>query len=271
MQKFNYHTHTFRCGHADNSISDEEYVKLFIKKGFKRICFTDHCPQKNKIDFRSNMRMDYNDKGEYYKSINLLKEKYKDKISIEVGFEVEYAPSLEEELFLLKKETDKLILGQHFVCDDNDDNVKVIGWGITDDNDIFRYAEFVETAIKKGLVDIVAHPDIFLFRKGKFGIVEEKATHIICEAAQKYGVPLEINLTRACLYLHNKTDKIEYPNKEFWEIASNYNIKVVYGVDAHFREQINSYEDSIELVKNHLGNNIISKLNFVDENLKLVS
>ena len=33
MQKFNYHTHTRRCGHADNNMSDEDFVKEFIKKG----------------------------------------------------------------------------------------------------------------------------------------------------------------------------------------------------------------------------------------------
>lgn len=28
MQKFNYHTHTYRCGHADNNMYDEDFVKL---------------------------------------------------------------------------------------------------------------------------------------------------------------------------------------------------------------------------------------------------
>ena len=31
MQNFNYHTHTYRCGHADNNMSDEEahqYIKV---------------------------------------------------------------------------------------------------------------------------------------------------------------------------------------------------------------------------------------------------
>ncbi len=36
MQKFNYHTHTRRCGHADNNMSDEDFVKLFIQKGFTK-------------------------------------------------------------------------------------------------------------------------------------------------------------------------------------------------------------------------------------------
>ena len=30
MQRFNYHTHTKRCGHADMNMADEDYVIEFI-------------------------------------------------------------------------------------------------------------------------------------------------------------------------------------------------------------------------------------------------
>lgn len=62
--------------------------------------------------------MEYSEKDEYLKSIKLLKEKYKDKIQIETGFEVEYLPGQEDNLLELKNETDKIILGQHFVYND---------------------------------------------------------------------------------------------------------------------------------------------------------
>ena len=48
MQEFNYHSHTYRCGHADLDMTDEEYVEAYIKMGFKRMAFTDHCPENNK-------------------------------------------------------------------------------------------------------------------------------------------------------------------------------------------------------------------------------
>ena len=35
MQKFNYHTHTTRCGHAQGS--DESYVLEAIKNGYTHI------------------------------------------------------------------------------------------------------------------------------------------------------------------------------------------------------------------------------------------
>jgi len=269
MQKFNYHTHTYRCGHADYSMKDEDYVKEFIKKGFKKICFTDHCPQKNKIDTRSNMRMDYKEKEEYYVSIKDLKEKYKDIIDIEVGFEIEYAPNIEDDLFELKRETDKLVLGQHFVYDEDDKYLKTVGWGVTNDNDLRKYARYIEMALEKGLVDVVVHPDLFMLGKSKFGEIEKEISHIICKAAEKYNIPLEINLTRAALYLNNIINSVEYPNRDFWKIASEYNIKVIYGIDAHAKYQIDLYEDSVNFVNDKIiGKDIINKLRFCEEDLK---
>jgi len=98
MQKFNYHSHTYRCGHADLDMKDEEYIQEYIKMGFEKVAITDHCPEKNEIDKRDNMRMKYIEKEEYLNSIKTLKEKYADKIQIETGFEVEYLPGEEENL-----------------------------------------------------------------------------------------------------------------------------------------------------------------------------
>ena len=69
MQKFNYHSHTYRCGHADLDMQDEDYVKEYIKMGFRSIAFTDHCPEKNRIDNRPKIRMEYEQKNEYLNSI----------------------------------------------------------------------------------------------------------------------------------------------------------------------------------------------------------
>ena len=124
MQNFNYHSHTYRCKHADLDFQDEEYIKDYIKMGFRKIAFTDHCPEKNEIDKRQNMRMSYKGRTEYLTTIRTLAEKYKDKIEIKVGYEVEYLPGEEENLKELKEETDKIILGQHFIYDDNK-NLKI--------------------------------------------------------------------------------------------------------------------------------------------------
>lgn len=270
MQKFNYHTHTKRCGHADNNMVDEDFVKLLIKKGFTKIAFTDHCPEKELIDFRKNMRMEYSEKDEYLSSIKDLKEKYKDIIEIETGFEVEYLPGQEENLLELKKETDKIILGQHFIYDENKTKLLFIRKHDFLDEELLRYAEYIKSAIERRIPNIIAHPDLYMLGRKRFGEVEEHVAHIICSIAEKYGIPIEINLSDPNMYLLGKKDKIEYPCKEFWKIASEYkDLKVLYGVDAHWDYQIMNYEKAIEVANQHIGQDVIEKLHFCNEKLEI--
>ena len=184
MQNFNYHTHTYRCGHSDIDYTDEEYIIDLIKMGFKKMAFTDHCPEKNEIDKRTNMRMKYNQRLEYLENIKKLKEKYTDKIEIQSGYEVEYLPREEDNLKELKNETDKLILGQHFILDDNK-NLKIFGKADFTEKDLIRYAEYIERAMQLNIPNIIAHPDIYMMSRENFGDIEEKVAHMICKSAEK--------------------------------------------------------------------------------------
>lgn len=278
MQKFNYHQHTYRCGHADLNYTDEEYVLEYIKMGFKKIAFTDHCPQKSGIDKRTNMRMKYDERNEYLESIKKLREKYSDKIEIETGYEVEYLPGEEENLIELKNETDKLVLGQHFVYDDKG-KLKIIGQPDSlNDDELLTYAEYIEKAMKLGIPDIIAHPDLYMLKKKEFGKREEEVAHLICKAAEKYNIPLEINLNKIFRKTYYENDKlnnlpieeqkkrlsrVEYPCKGFWNIAKEYNIKVVYGLDVHHKGHILLWNELLELAHEILGDEILDKLKFI--------
>ena len=263
MQNFNYHTHTYRCGHADYNMTDEDFVKELINKEFKRIAFTDHAPIKNDFYDKKCMRMDYAEKDEYLDSIKNLKEKYKDKIEIKTGFEIEYLPKYEDELFELKRETDILVLGQHYVC--IGENIKKFRHHTFSNEDLIMYAEHICTAIKKGLPDIIVHPDLYMLARDSFGTNEEKVAHMICKCAEEYDIPLEINLTDPYLYLEGIKNKVVYPCKEFWKVVSKYNIRVLYGIDAHYKGQIRNYEKSVNFVNEIIGNEIIEKLNFIKD------
>ena len=280
MQKFNYHSHTYRCGHADLDMEDEEYVKEYIKMGFKKIAFTDHCPEKNEIDKRDDMRMKYSQKDEYLNSIKSLKEKYADKIQIETGFEVEYLPGEEQNLKELKEQSDKIILGQHFIYDDNK-NLKIFyGGAHFTDEELIRYAQYLEKAMELNIPDIIAHPDTYMVNREEFGEIEKKVANMICKSAEKYNIPLEINLAQIFnkTYYENKKRnndpiekqkeklwKVPYPCKGFWEVAKNYNIKVLYGIDVHRRGQILLWNELVQLANEIIGEETIKKLNFIEE------
>lgn len=263
MQNFNYHTHTYRCRHADYNMSDEDYVKALLSKGFKKIAFTDHAPDKDGIDKRTYMRMDYSEKEEYLNSIKDLREKYKDLIEIETGFEVEYLPGREKYLLDLKNEVDKIVLGQHYIYAEDNKSLKIFRHQEFTDEDLIKYATYIELAMQNKIPDIIVHPDIYMLSRDNFGEVESKVAHMICKSAEVHNIPLEINLTEIQLYLIGRRTKISYPSKEFWDIATNYNIQVLYGIDAHFKDQIEMYEECVEYVNEYIGTEKIKKLNFI--------
>ena len=278
MQNFNYHTHTYRCGHADN-IPDEKYVEEAIKIGLKQIAFTDHAPMKSGIDDRREMRMAYDQKQEYLDSIKALKEKYKGQIEILSGFEVEYLPGIERDIEELKKESDIIVLGQHFVYDDSQKDLVKVASRTLEEREMYRYAGYIENAIKYHLVDIVAHPDLYcVTTKQHHGELETIMAYLISEQAAKYKVPLEINLSRISTiarengYDINDTEhtawlgEVEYPNKKFWEIvAASGDVPVIYGIDAHHEGEIENFRALQKLAEIKIGSRVIDHLEIQDE------
>lgn len=82
-------------------------------------------------------------KKEYINSIKKLKKRYEDKIKIGTGYEVEYLPGEEKNIKELKDECDKIILGQHFVYD-NEEILKILGKDNYTDVELIRYAEYIK-------------------------------------------------------------------------------------------------------------------------------
>ena len=282
MQNFNYHQHTYRCKHAELNAKDEDYVQEYLEIGLEKIAFTDHCPEKNPIDKRKTMRMRYDERIEYLESIKKLKNKYSGIIDIQVGYEFEYLPGEEANIKELKDETDILILGQHFVYNQNGKDLSIIGWEPCSEYDLIKYAEYLEKAMILGFPDIIAHPDLFMLGREKFGKIEEETTRRICETASKYNIPLEINLNniffRTFFDIETRTLKnegieeqysklktISYPDKGFWKTVSEYDIKVLYGLDVHNLGHIRHFEDLIKLSEMIIGKETLSKLNFIEK------
>lgn len=279
MQKFNYHQHTYRCRHADIDMKDEDYVKEYIKMGFEKIAFTDHCPWGKEIETRTNARMLFCEKEEYLDSVKRLKEKYADKIEIESGFEVEYLPGKEKYLLELKEETDKIVLGQHMVYDDNNKIKYTHSGKMYTDTELMRYAEYIVKGMEFNIPEIIAHPDLFMYVREGFGELEAKISNMICKAAEKYNVVLELNLHDIFKKVYKKDTKankllieekrerlkdVRYPCKEFWKIATNYNIKVVLGLDIHCGGEIPLMNEFVQYANEILGDELISKLNFIE-------
>lgn len=231
--KYCYHTHTKRCNHAKGE--DEDYVLQAINAGLDRLGFSDHAFFPGIYQRTSRGRYElYED---YLESINRLKEKYKDKIEIKIGFEAEYSDRFIDYLKQQKQsgKLDYLILGQHFNFD-NGDNPPYIKDQKEDLDALHKYVEQVLKGIETGLFTYIAHPDLYVIAFKQFNEECVKAAHTICKAAEKAKIPLEINAHAIKFWDHPTA--MTYPYPKFWEIASQYDIDVIIGYDAHMPSEI---------------------------------
>lgn len=223
---YNYHTHTERCGHANGE--DEQYVLAAIEAGFKVLGFSDHIPFKSVI--HPSERMNYDQIDDYINSIEGLKVKYKDKIEIKLGFELEYFPEYNEYYKEILARCDYLICGQHNKILDHYSYDQ-----FANDEDVIVYANQVKAAMESGLVSFIAHPDYFMLGRRTWTPACDEAARIIAQAAETNKVALEINLNgvRYGKYTYQNLHVYPYPFRSFWEVVSKFNVECLYSFDAH--------------------------------------
>ncbi|MBQ6655004.1 MAG: histidinol-phosphatase [Erysipelotrichaceae bacterium] len=231
-QDFNYHTHTWRCGHASGS--DEEYIQMAIKAGFRILGFADHGPYRQYSNPYSHMEWSQID--EYVASLSALREKYADQISILIGFETEYYRHMHNEKAQLKQKAQYLILGQHY----DSPQCAVSYFRPNSEEEILEYGRLVCEGLESGLFTYLCHPDLVMYHQESFTPACRKAAHMIGAKAAETGIPLEVNVHRIAKgkLEYEEGLRYPYPNREFWEILASYPVRCLFGVDAHSPAQL---------------------------------
>ena len=223
----NYHTHTYRCGHASGE--EREYIEKAIAEGLELIGFSDHVPMAFPSGFRSHYRCPVERLGEYMETISALREEYKDRIKILIGFEAEYYPEHFESMMAMLDEYDYdyLILGQHFVG--NEEGEKYIGWAFNDDEKLEMYVDQVITGAKTGAFTYIAHPDLINYTGDEDTYYRQMKR--LCLEMKELGLPLEFNLL-------GFEEARSYPRESFFKIVAEVGNEVILGCDAHRPERV---------------------------------
>ena len=269
MQTFNFHTHTSRCNHADN-VPDSAYVEGHLRAGFDRMAFTDHCPwswfdARTDLPEKYRLRMRCDQTADYLSSVNVLKEQYRDSIRIYSGFEVEFVPDCMDEIRQMHSESDFLVLGQHVIIKD--------GWPADfhlaknrTEGGCDIYADLVERGLATGMFSILAHPDIFMIMCSSFGKEEERISDLVLRSAERYNIPIEINLRQISKPIggENNKEAFAYPCPDFWKMATGYDVKVLYGLDVHRIYQLDLHEQILDVANGIIGAETLSRLHFID-------
>lgn len=219
----NYHTHTFRCGHATGT--EREYIENAIKGGFKILGFSDHAPFRFPDGRESVYRIQTAMAQDYIDTLRALRDEYKDKIKIYIGFEMEYYPKHFDEMLKYTRSlgAEYYILGQHYIENEDPDAI-YSGSPCSNEAKLAEYTDCVINGMKSGVFKYVAHPDLFNFIGDKE--IKEREWRRLCIAARETEIPLEIN------FLGIRTGR-HYPNEDFWRIAGEEKPKVIFGLDAH--------------------------------------
>lgn len=221
MNRANYHTHTWRCKHANGT--EKEYIEAAIAAGIEALGFSDHVPWPF-AEYVSPIRMDMGQLAEYFDTLLALKEEYKGRIEIKIGFEAEYLPKYWEELQaeLSKYPVDYMIMGQHYLDMEMPSNYMS---RVADKEELLgRYVDTVLEGLKTGAYAYLAHPDLpkFTGDRAFYGRQMER----LCLGCKELGIPLEINLSGVY-------ENVHYPSEEFWKIVAKVGCDAVIGYDAH--------------------------------------
>ena len=219
----NYHTHTWRCRHADGT--EREYVERAIEGGLKILGFSDHSPYPFPEGYDSGMRMRLDQVEGYVDTVLALKKEYDKDIEIHLGLETEYFPRFWDQLidFLSDYPFEYFVLGQHSLGNEIE-KILYSGHGTTDGSYLKQYVDQCLAGIDTGKYLYLAHPDLFLFNGDE--AVFDREYRRLCREVKKRNIPLEINFL-------GLMEERWYPNEKFWKIAGEEGNTAVFGCDAH--------------------------------------
>jgi histidinol-phosphatase (PHP family) len=263
MLKANFHTHTKRCGHATGE--DEEYVLEALGMGLDELGFSDHIMLPGFHE--ENVRGDYSLSADYFESIGKLKQKYADRLKIDLGFEAEsfplYFPYYKE--LLESKTIDYLILGNHSQMNEERKLTDYFA-KITSPSDLYLYRDLAISALETGLFSCFAHPDYFM---SSIQEADRDVIHVMQDligVCIELDIPLEINAAGIRNGLKKLGDSYRYiyPTDDFFSLAGKMGAKCIIGLDAHAPEQISNEEaneKAILFARRH-GLNVIERLTF---------
>lgn len=258
-KKINLHTHTTFC---DGKNSAEEMILSAIEKHFDVIGFSGHCLYPLSSEFYKTPDDEWHIKPEnlqnYVNEINELKEKYKNKIEILLGFEADYFenPQIGSAVpdFNLYKplNPDYLIGSVHFIntekgfytVDHSAENVrenllKLYGnpqTGYIDGKKaVCDYFEAERQMLKKCNFSILGHADLIRKRNLILNFFSESENwykeelKLTAKEIAKAGVIVEIN---SGAIARGQMDDF-YPSEYFLTLLHDLNVPICINSDAH--------------------------------------
>lgn len=250
------HVHSPYCPHGTRD-PFEDYIEKALEEGIQEISFTEHMPlpgyfMDNK-KFLDECSPNEKQIEKYFEELKIIKEKYKNKIKINTGLEVDFIEGYEEKTTkILNKYGENLedaILSVHFIKLDNGeytdiDGIKGFEKALENLGTVEKvYDKYYETLLLSIKSDLgkykpkrIGHPNLIrIFNK--LYPIEYKNKFILEEIVKEIkNRDYEVDVNTAGL--RKSYCKELYVSSIFKELIEEYNVKKVYGSDSHTSKDV---------------------------------
>lgn len=247
----NYHTHTYRCKHAEGDIKD--FAKMALIKNVDTLGISDHTPLPD--DWRLQERMGKEELPGYMRGIEEARENFP-KLRILAALECDYKKdyiSYYKEDILGTYQMDYLIGSVHHFPYKGG-MASCFDYNLWEPGILPKYADFFIEAMESGLFSFMAHPDLFCLGFKNWNNEMLACSAYLLEAAKALSMPLEINCSGIAKSFERGRNNIAYPKQQFWEIAGRIGgIQAVVNSDAHSPKDLTANMDAGEFILKQYG------------------
>jgi histidinol-phosphatase (PHP family) len=229
-----HHMHTPLCKHATGPV--EAYVERGIALGLSAVGFADHNPLPHGRG--ADVRMAESELDGYVRSVLDLRAKYRGRIQVLLGIEMDYVEGLEPylERQVARYPWDYVIGAIHYLGRE----CRISSWPREFEGDTSslyaRYFELMRKMVRSGLCDIVAHFDVPKRSRRLPGIREMEDIANTLQEIQRAKLCLEINTSG---FRHPELPSPQpYPDWPMIDQALALGIPLVISSDAHAPDQV---------------------------------
>ncbi len=256
----NYHTH---CSFCDGSSNAEAYITAAIEKGFTGLGFSSHAP----VPFETSWTMKKEDLASYIRTVRDLQERYKDRIEIYLGLEIDYIPGTMGPSAPAFRDLglDYTLGSVHFIRNrqngpfptmdgPEEEFMEVLETCFDGDISalISHYHSLIRDMVREHTMDMVSHIDLYKVHNRNNSRFDESAEwykrevlSTLEEIAGK-GTIIEINTGG---WFRGKVDSV-YPAPWILKRILAQGIPVTVNTDAHTPEALDAfYPESLDLLK----------------------
>ena len=232
-----YHIHTLLCNHAEGSM--ESYIRSAINLGMSEICFLDHLTVQ---ESEKGFSMAPGEVPYYFQAIQLLKQQYKESISVKAGIEIDFNPAYTD-LFQEITGTyafDVVATALHFPG-----GLNIVSgssaWkhGENDTDYVYGlYYEQLEKMLDFSYFDVVCHIDLVKkFGRKPSRAFDKEFNEILLKIKTK-DLCVEINTSG-----YNHPVREIYPSPDMITKCHNLGIRITLGSDAHTPASVGQHYD----------------------------